>query len=193
MTLAPTGTVGGCVYELQMLQEVAPSVAASDSRCIRTLPPEVAWAVAAGVDMLVASPTFDNDQHDDSQFVACLQEAQRCVERLQALAAFVCNLHAAQGAVCADRHAIDTEIERAVHAAAHDRLMQQLRIRHARDDALTAEAASYFLSMDPDDMGVAPQHVAAVSCCLLDAPQAPQTLHIRRARLKCAHITNQVQ
>ena len=50
-----------------------------------------------------------------------------------------------------------------------------------RDDALTAEAASYFLSMDPDDMGVAPQHVAAVSCCLLDAPQAPQTLHIRRA------------
>ena len=31
-----------------------------------------------------------------------------------------------------------------------------------RDDALTAEAASYFLSMDPDDMGVAPQHVAAV-------------------------------
>ena len=124
--------------------------------------------------MLVASPTFDNDLHDDSQFVACLQETQRCVERLQALAAFVCNLHPAQGAVCADRHAIDTEIERAVHAAAHDRLMQQLRIRHARDDALTAEAASYFLSMDPDDMGVAPQHVAAVSCCLLDAPQAPQ-------------------
>ncbi len=74
MTLAPTGTVGGCVYELQMLQDVAPSVAASDSRCIRTLPPEVAWAVAAGVDMLVASPTFDNDLHDDSQFVACLQE-----------------------------------------------------------------------------------------------------------------------
>jgi hypothetical protein len=67
---------------------------------------------------------------------------------LQALAAFVRNLHAAQG--------------RAVHAAAHDDLMQQLRIQHARDDALTAKAASHFLSKDPDDMGVAPQHVDAV-------------------------------
>lgn len=156
------GTNAGCVYELQMLKDVAPSIAASDSRCIRTLPPDIAWSVASGVDMLMTSPFFASVIRDDSQFVASLQEMQRCVERLQSLASFVCSVQSAQGIACADRQAVDTEIERAVHTAAYDRFVQQLRIRHARDDALVAEAASFFLSMDPEDMGVAPQHAAAV-------------------------------
>jgi hypothetical protein len=156
------GTNAGCVYELQMLKDVAPSIAASDSRCIRTLPPDIAWSVASGVDMLMTSPFFANVISDDSQFVAALQEMQRCVERLQSLASFICSVQTAQGIACADRLAIDTEIERAVHTAAHDRFVQQLRVRHARDDAVIAEAASFFLSMDPEDMGVAPQHSAAV-------------------------------
>ncbi len=112
--------------------------------------------------MLMTSPLFTSPIRDDCQFVASLQEVQRCVERLQSLAAFVCSLQLAQGIACADSSAIDTEIERAVHMAAHEHLMQQLRIRHARDDALIAEAASFFLSMDPEDMGVATQHAAAV-------------------------------
>jgi hypothetical protein len=156
------GTNAGCVYELQMLKDVAPSIAACDSRCIRTLPPDVAWAVASGIDMLLTSPLFASFVHEDSQFVATLQEVQRCVERLQSLAAFVCSVQVAQGVACADRSAMDTEIERAVHLAAHDHLTQQLRIRHARDDILIAEAASFFLSMDPEEMGVAAQHAAAV-------------------------------
>ena len=156
------GTNAGCVYELQMLKDVAPSIAARDSRCIRTLPPDIAWSVASGVDMLMTSPLFTAVVYDDSQFVASLQEVQRCVERLQSLAGFVCSLQAAQGIACADRLAIDTEIERAVQTAAHDFLIQQLRIRHTRDDALIAEAASFFLSMDPEDMGVASGHAAAV-------------------------------
>ncbi len=156
------GTNAGCVYELQMLKDVAPNIAACDARCIRTLPPDIAWAVASGIDMLMSCPLFSSTMHDDSQFVASLQEAQRCVERLQSLASFVCNVQSAQGIACADRAAIDTEIERAVHMASHDHLMQQLLIRHSRDDALIAEAASFFLSMDPEDMGVAAQHAAAV-------------------------------
>jgi hypothetical protein len=156
------GTNAGCVYELQMLSDVAPSIAARDSRCIRTLPPDIAWSVVSGIDMLMTSPLFISVVYDDSQFVASLQEVQRCVERLQSLAGFICTLQAAQGIACADRLAIDTEIERAVHMAAHDFLIQQLSIRHSRDDALIAEAASFFLSMDPEDMGVAPGHAAAV-------------------------------
>ena len=61
------GTNAGCVYELQMLREVTPNIAACDSRCIRTLPPDVAWSVASGIEMLMTSPLFTSPIHDDCQ------------------------------------------------------------------------------------------------------------------------------
>jgi hypothetical protein len=188
------GTNAGCVYELQMLKDVAPSIAASDPRCIRSLPPEIAWAVASGIDMLMTSPFFGSGVQDDSQFVASLQEVQRCVERLQSLAAFVCSLQAAQGTACADHLAVYTDIERAVHTAAHDRLIQLLRRRHSREDLQIAEAASFFLSMDPVDMGVAPHHAAAVrDAVAFSMHRKHRSLNRRRSSIDALSMLSRVE